>query len=114
MDFLPVRPLICFLEPNRPTLLRRTSSGAVTSPDRCGHLLRVARRRDAEAETTLEAELSLTEAHVSIEKMRFAERLSVLLDIATETEMAMVPSFVLQRWLKMPLSMVCAEHRRLA
>ena len=63
---------------------------------RLGDLLRVALRRDTEAETTLETEVALTQAYVSIEKMRFGDRLSVLLDITPGTEQALVPSFLLQ------------------
>jgi two-component system, LytTR family, sensor kinase len=81
---------------NISTLSRDDPQTASQMLTRLGDLLRVALRRDSQAETILEAELSLTQAYVSIEKMRFAERLSVLLDIAPDTEMAMVPSFVLQ------------------
>jgi two-component system, LytTR family, sensor kinase len=72
----------------------KTASKMLT---RLGDLLRVALQRNSvEAETTLEAEVSLTQAYVSIEKMRFGDRLSVLLDIASGTERALVPSFLLQ------------------
>jgi two-component sensor histidine kinase len=71
----------------------KTASKMLT---RLGDLLRVALLRTGEAETTLETEVSLTQAYVSLEKMRFGGRLSVLLDIATGTERALVPSFLLQ------------------
>jgi signal transduction histidine kinase len=72
----------------------KTASQMLT---RLGDLLRVALQRNAvEAETALEAEVSLTQAYVSIEKMRFGDRLSVLLDVASGTERALVPSFLLQ------------------
>jgi two-component system LytT family sensor kinase len=72
----------------------KTASKMLT---RLGDLLRVALQdNSAQAETTLESELSLTQAYVSIEKMRFGDRLSVLLDISPGTERALVPSFLLQ------------------
>src|SRR6202043_2473301 len=45
---------------------------------------------------TLEEKVSLVQAYVSIETMRFAGRLNVLFDIASETERALVPTFLLQ------------------
>jgi two-component system LytT family sensor kinase len=81
---------------NISTLSREAPETASKMLTRLGDLLRVALRRDSEEESTLQAELALTQAYVSLEKMRFAERLSVLLNIAPDTEMALVPSFVLQ------------------
>jgi two-component system LytT family sensor kinase len=63
---------------------------------RLGDLLRVAVKRDAEPESTLKEELALIENYVSIETMRFRERLKVLLEVAQETEDALVPTFLLQ------------------
>jgi two-component system LytT family sensor kinase len=63
---------------------------------RLGDLLRVALRRDTEAETTLDTEVALTQAYAAIEKMRFGDRLSVLVDITPGTEQALVPNFLLQ------------------
>lgn len=81
---------------NVSTLAEQDPKTASKMLTRLGDLLRVALQRNAEAETTLETEVALTEAYVSIEKMRFGDRLSVLLDIASGTERALVPSFVLQ------------------
>src|SRR5690606_29926817 len=47
-----------------------------------GDLLRVSLRRDAGTETTLEAEASLAAAYLSIEQMRFGDRLSFAVDLA--------------------------------
>jgi signal transduction histidine kinase len=81
---------------NISTLSQQDPKTASKMLTRLGDLLRVALQRNAEAETTLETEVALTEAYVSIEKMRFGDRLSVLLDIASGTERALVPSFLLQ------------------
>jgi two-component system, LytTR family, sensor kinase len=71
----------------------RTASQMLT---RLGDLLRVAFRRDSQPEVTLETEIGLTEAYIEVERMRFRDRLSVLVDIAPGTEQAMVPTFLLQ------------------
>jgi len=81
---------------NISTLAQQEPQTASRMLTRLGDLLRAALRPDSEAESTLQSELGLTQDYVAIEKMRFADRLSVLLDIAPETEMALVPSFVLQ------------------
>jgi two-component system LytT family sensor kinase len=81
---------------NISTLSQRDSKLAGQMLARLGDLLRVALKRDAEVESTLEEEVSLVQAYVSIETMRFAGRLNVLFDIASETERALVPTFLLQ------------------
>jgi len=63
---------------------------------RLGDLLRVSLRRDTAGETTLQAEASLAAAYLSIEQMRFGDRLSFAVDLAPGTERALVPSFLLQ------------------
>lgn len=63
---------------------------------RLGELLRNALRGDARPETSLESEIALTKSYVAVEKVRFGERLSVLFDIAPETQSALVPTFLLQ------------------
>jgi two-component system LytT family sensor kinase len=63
---------------------------------RLGDLLRVAVKRNAEPESRLEDEISLVETYVSIETMRFRDRLKVTFDVAKETEAALVPTFLLQ------------------
>lgn len=61
-----------------------------------GDLLRVSLRRDGRPETTLEAEAALASAYLTIEQMRFGDRLSFAVDLAPGTERALVPSFLLQ------------------
>jgi LytS/YehU family sensor histidine kinase len=78
------------------TLSQRDPKMAGKMLARLGDLLRVAVKRDAEPESTLKEELSLIETYVSIETMRFRERLQVLLEIPQETEDALVPTFLLQ------------------
>jgi two-component system, LytTR family, sensor kinase len=63
---------------------------------RLGDLLRAAFRRDAPPEIPLQDELALTEAYLEVEKMRFRDRLSITYDIARGTELALVPTFLLQ------------------
>jgi sensor histidine kinase YesM len=61
-----------------------------------GDLLRVALRSDYKDEIALTEEVALTRAYVSIEQVRFGNRLSVLFDIAPETERVLVPNLLLQ------------------
>ncbi len=71
----------------------RTASQMLT---RLGDLLRVAFRRDSQPEVTLETEMGLTQAYLDVERMRFRDRLSVLIEVAPGTEQALVPTFLLQ------------------
>jgi LytS/YehU family sensor histidine kinase len=81
---------------NISTLSQEDPNTASKMLTRLGDLLRMALQRDTEAETALEDEVALTQAYVSIEKMRFGDRLSVLLDVAPGSEQALVPSLLLQ------------------
>jgi sensor histidine kinase YesM len=63
---------------------------------RLGELLRASLGRDGRAETTLQAEIALTTAYLSVEQMRFGDRLSYLVDVGHGTERALVPTFLLQ------------------
>jgi signal transduction histidine kinase len=63
---------------------------------RLGDLLRASLARDREAETTLATEIALTRAYLSVEEMRFGDRLSSTVDVAPGTEHALVPTFLLQ------------------
>ena len=63
---------------------------------RLGDLLRVALRSDYKDEIALSEEVALTRAYVSIEQVRHGNRLSVLFDIAPETERVLVPNLLLQ------------------
>ena len=81
---------------NISVLTREDPQAASQMLARLGTLLRSALRRDGTPETTLAAEVELTKAYVAVEKIRFADRLAVLFDVAAETETALVPSLLLQ------------------
>jgi signal transduction histidine kinase len=81
---------------NISTLSQQDPKTAAQMLTKLGDLLRMALKGDIQSETSLEKELALTQAYVAIEKMRFGDRLSVLIDIARGTERALVPSFLLQ------------------
>jgi two-component system, LytTR family, sensor kinase len=63
---------------------------------RLGLLLRTALRQNEGPETTLAFEIDLTKNYAAIENIRFGEHLTVLYDIAPQTEAALVPTFLLQ------------------
>jgi two-component system LytT family sensor kinase len=63
---------------------------------RLGDLLRASLGRGGEAETTLATEIALTTAYLSVEEMRFGDRLSSTIDVGPGTEDARVPTFLLQ------------------
>ncbi|HEX6771684.1 MAG TPA: histidine kinase [Acidobacteriaceae bacterium] len=63
---------------------------------RLGDLLRVALRSDYKDRIPLSDEVALTRAYISIEQVRHGNRLSVLFDIAPETERVLVPNLLLQ------------------
>ena len=63
---------------------------------RLGDLLRIAFRRDIPSETTVKDEIALTQDYLAVEKMRFGDRLTILSDVATDTDRALIPSFLLQ------------------
>lgn len=63
---------------------------------RLGDLLRAALRSDCGPEIPLASEIALTKTYVSVETVRFGDRLSVLFDIEPQTEGALVPTFLLQ------------------
>ena len=69
---------------------------ASTMLARLGDLLRVALRGDYQTEITLADETKLTQAYLSIEQVRFGDRLSVLFQIDPAAEKALVPSLLLQ------------------
>ena len=61
-----------------------------------GDLLRTVLRRNAQPECPLREEIQLTRSYVTLEQMRFADRLRVTFDIADEAQQAMVPCFLMQ------------------
>jgi len=81
---------------NISVLTREDPQAASQMLAQLGTLLRRALRRDGSPETTLADEVELTKAYVSVEKIRFSDRLAVLFDVATEAEAALVPSLLLQ------------------
>lgn len=83
--------------------LQNISTLARTDPDaasqmlaRLGDVLRAALRKGGQPQSTLAAEIALTQAYVGVEQIRFAGRLSVLFEIEPELERALVPGFLLQ------------------
>jgi len=81
---------------NVSVLAQQDAKAAGQMLTRLGDLLRVALRRNADPETTLETDIALTQAYIAIEKMRFGDRLSVLFNVTSRTEQALVPTFLLQ------------------
>jgi two-component system, LytTR family, sensor kinase len=63
---------------------------------RLGELLRASIGRDFEAEVPFEAELALTQAYLDVEAVRFADRLTVHMDIPEGAKKALVPPLLLQ------------------
>ncbi len=63
---------------------------------RLGDLLRAALRRNNSAETTVSEEMALVHDYLAVEKMRFGDRLEILVDATPESEQALIPSFLLQ------------------
>jgi two-component system, LytTR family, sensor kinase len=61
-----------------------------------GDLLRIALRSDYTAEVSLEEELKLADAYISIERVRFGDRLTVMFETGEETLHTRVPSLLLQ------------------
>ena len=78
------------------TLLHRDPSAADTMLARLSDLLRRTLQRDGRHEVTLEEELELLELYLGIMRTRFADRLSVAVDVAPALRTALVPRFVLQ------------------
>jgi len=63
---------------------------------RLSDLLRMSLENDGEQITSLSHELELVAGYLEIEKIRFGDRLNVVLDVANETLDAQVPHFLLQ------------------
>lgn len=80
---------ISALAEDNPKLARRMLA-------RLGELLRAAVRRDYQAEISLSAEIALMNAYLDVERIRFGDRLHVNVEVAPETETALVPSLLLQ------------------
>ena len=78
------------------TLIGADSARARRMVERLGDLLRASLETDPGQVVTLDRELSILELYVSIEKMRFRERLEVSIDVDPAARDADVPSFLLQ------------------
>jgi two-component system LytT family sensor kinase len=63
---------------------------------RLGDLLRSALRRNISAESTVSEEMVLVRDYLAVEKMRFGDRLTILVDVAPGADDAQIPSFLLQ------------------
>ncbi|HEX7960027.1 MAG TPA: histidine kinase, partial [Terriglobales bacterium] len=81
---------------NISTLVRHEPHTADQMLIRLGDLLRAALRSNGTSEVTLDSELKLTRAYIDIEKLRFGDRLSVVVNTAPDTQSALVPTLLLQ------------------
>jgi len=63
---------------------------------RLGDLLRAALRRNVSSETALSEEMALIHDYLAVERMRFGDRLTILVDLVAESNQALVPTFLLQ------------------
>jgi len=93
-----VQPHFLFNALNSVAMLvrRRDVDGAVQVLSQLGEILRASLRAGAAAEVSLADELATVRAYLSVEEVRFADRLSVRFDIERDAESAPVPCFVLQ------------------
>ena len=78
------------------TLLHRDPAAADTMLTRLSELLRRTLQRDGRHEVTLAEELELLELYLDIMRTRFADRLTVEIDVAAGLRVALVPRFILQ------------------
>jgi two-component system, LytTR family, sensor kinase len=81
---------------NISVLIGHEPDAARTMLSRLGDLLRAAFRCEAQPESSLSAEIELTQAYLEVERMRFGDRLSFSLDIDPHTDQALVPVLLLQ------------------
>ncbi|MGA3092389.1 MAG: sensor histidine kinase [Terriglobales bacterium] len=61
-----------------------------------GDLLRAALRRNVSSETTVGEEIALTRRYLAVEKIRFGDRLTVLVSVESGSDQALIPTFLLQ------------------
>ncbi len=78
------------------TLMHRDVDAAERMLIRLADLLRLTLHDVGNQEIALEDELGLLEHYVEIERMRFGERLSIVVDVADEARTALVPNLLLQ------------------
>ena len=97
---------------NISVLTNENPTAATQMLARLGVLLRAALRQQKTPETTLSTEMELVENYLAIEKLRFADRLTVHFDIANETQSALVPALLLQPLLENAIRHGLRESRR--
>lgn len=93
-----LRPHFLFNTLHSVAALLRTGqdAAAIRMIDGLGDLLRTALRREGAQEIPLREEMDFIARYLSIEHIRFQDRLQVSIDIAPGSEAALVPSLVLQ------------------
>lgn len=74
----------------------KRNAEAVGLLSRLGGLLRMALDPARKAEVTLQQEMEFLEAYIGIQRLRFADRLAVHIDITEEARRAQIPSLLLQ------------------
>ncbi|MEO5799358.1 MAG: histidine kinase, partial [Gemmatimonadales bacterium] len=77
-------------------LVHRDPDGAERVTSRLGDLLRETLQEDGETEVPLRRELTFLERYAEIQQTRFADRLSVVIEVPAEALDALVPSLILQ------------------
>jgi len=78
------------------SLMQRDVDGASRVVSRLGELLRISLRHSERQETTLREELAFLGHYLAIQRIRFADRLTVAVDAPEATLDALVPSLLLQ------------------
>jgi LytS/YehU family sensor histidine kinase len=93
-----LRPHFMFNALNSVAMLVRGGRGpeAVEMIARVSDLLRDSLEEDDRAEVTLEEEVALARRYLAIEEVRFADRLSVRVDLTEQAKGARVPRLILQ------------------
>jgi signal transduction histidine kinase len=75
---------------------RREHDAAIETLSQLGDLLRTTLNREMPAEVPLAEELQLLDRFLNIERVRFGDRLHIVLDIENEAQSALVPPLILQ------------------
>ena len=93
------------------TLMHRDVEAADTMLARLGDLLRRTLDDRARSEVPLAEELRLLDAYLDIARVRFEDRLTVDVDVPSETNNALVPRFVLQPLVENALQHGIGSHQ---
>jgi len=75
---------------------RREHDAAIETLSQLGELLRTTLNREMPAEIPLVEEMELLDRFLSIERVRFGERLNITREIEAEAQLALVPPLILQ------------------